>query len=120
MIDVVFQLVVFFMVSSTFVLTPGINLDLPESSSAEPVVMTRTVVTVVSEQEVFLNDEQLDFEGLDSALAELAAAEESPQSMVVEANEDVSYRTMVRVLDLLRRNGFRGANLRTRSEEPGE
>ena len=46
MIDVVFQLVVFFMVSSTFVVTPGIDLNLPKSGSSDAVVTTPTVVTV--------------------------------------------------------------------------
>ena len=35
MIDVVFQLIIFFLVSTTFAVLPGINLNLPESSTAE-------------------------------------------------------------------------------------
>jgi biopolymer transport protein ExbD len=119
MIDVVFQLVVFFMVSSTFVLTPGINLDLPEASSAEPVVMNQTVVSVVSADRVFLNDERMTFDELDAALAEISATDDQPRSLVIEANADVPYATMIRALDVLRNNGFRGANLRTRAPEDG-
>ena len=59
MIDVVFQLVVFFMVSSTFVLTPGIAIDLPASSSTEPIVINRLVVTVVSQDEIYLNRDRV-------------------------------------------------------------
>jgi biopolymer transport protein ExbD len=71
MIDVVFQLVVFFMVSSTFVMTPGIALDLPESTSSEPVVLNRLVVTVVSPAEVYLNRELLPLADLDGRLSEI-------------------------------------------------
>ena len=56
MIDVVFQLVIFFMVSTTFILTPGISLVLPGSTTSEPVVMTKFVVTVISENEIYLNN----------------------------------------------------------------
>jgi len=43
LIDVVFQLVIFFMVSTTFILTPGISIILPGSTTAEPVLMTKLV-----------------------------------------------------------------------------
>ena len=57
MIDVVFQLVIFFMVSSTFILTPGISIIFPASTTSEPVVMSKLVVTVVSREEVYFNKE---------------------------------------------------------------
>jgi biopolymer transport protein ExbD len=117
MIDVVFQLVVFFMVSSTFVMTPGINLDLPQSTSSEPVVMTRLVVTVGSEDEIYLNRDKYDLQGLHRALQTLGEAgngSDQVRSVVIEGDKDVSYDLMVRVLDVLRRNGYRGVNLRTR------
>ncbi len=116
MIDVVFQLVIFFMVSSTFIVTPGIELNLPESSSAEPIAMTRTVVSVVSETEVYLNRDRHTVSSLDAALRELGVetADGTTRSIVVEADGAVPYETMVRVLDVMRRNDFRGVNLRTR------
>lgn len=118
MIDVVFQLVVFFMVSSTFILTPGISLTLPESSTAEPVVMGKLVVTIVSEEEIFLNKEEYTLEGLDGALEEIKESgdAESVRTVVVEGDRGVSYDLMVKVLDTLRRGGFEGVNLRMREE----
>ncbi len=123
MIDVIFQLVVFFMVSSTFITTPGIALDLPSSTSSEPVTMNRLVVTVVGPEEVYLNREQYALEDLNEALA--AHAEEIPaeeerggvRSVVIEADRDVSYELMVTVLDVLRSNGFRAVNLSTLQEQ---
>ncbi|HUZ17373.1 MAG TPA: biopolymer transporter ExbD, partial [Spirochaetia bacterium] len=54
MIDIAFQLVFFFMVTSTFVVTPGIRLSLPLSSTAEPVAMTRLIVTIVAPEQIYL------------------------------------------------------------------
>jgi biopolymer transport protein ExbD len=120
LIDVVFQLVVFFMVSTTFILTPGISLILPKSETSEPVVMSKLVVTVVSRNELYLNKEQYDVEGLDQRLGEITEEERSEiKTVVVEGDENVSYSLMVQVLDVLRRNGFTGINLRTKeTEEP--
>jgi biopolymer transport protein ExbD len=117
MIDVVFQLVVFFMVSSTFLLTPGISIELPDSSTAEPVVMTRLVVTVASEQEIYLNRERHSLGSLEQGLAAFRE-KESIETVIIEGDENVSYSLMVRLLDILRSGGFTGITLRTMEEMP--
>jgi len=118
MIDVVFQLVIFFMLSSTFIQTPGISLVLPESKTAEPVVMTRLVVTIVSRDEVYLNKEPYDLEGLSEALRGLSEKEKDQiETAVIEGDRTVSYSVMVEVLDILRANGFRGVNLKLTERE---
>ena len=118
LIDVVFQLVVFFMVSTTFILTPGISLVLPRSTTSEPVVMTKLVITVMSKDEVYLNKEKYDIGGLDRRLSELTEEEkEEIKTVVVEGDEKVSYTLLVDVLDVLRMNGFKGVNLKTRRGE---
>ena len=118
LIDVVFQLVVFFMVSTTFILTPGISLILPKSETSEPVVMSKLVVTVVSRNELYLNQERYDLEGLDQRLSAVTDEERSElKTVVLEGDEEVSYRLMVQVLDVLRKNGFTGINLRTKETE---
>ncbi|MFW6180574.1 MAG: ExbD/TolR family protein [Spirochaetota bacterium] len=118
LIDVVFQLVVFFMVSTTFILTPGISLVLPTSETSEPVVMTRLVVTVVSRDELYVNQERYDLDSLGQELGTMTARErEGIRTVVVEGDRGVSYQLMVEVLDVLRRNGFRGVNLRTREDD---
>jgi biopolymer transport protein ExbD len=115
MIDVVFQLVVFFMVSSTFVMTPGIALDLPESTSSEPVVLNRLVVTVASPTEVYINRERVPIADLGDRLADLVSSDDGNEVMsaVIEGDRTVPYETLVYVLDALRRNGYRGIALRT-------
>ncbi|THB62463.1 MAG: biopolymer transporter ExbD [Spirochaetaceae bacterium] len=119
MIDVVFQLVVFFMVSSTFIVTPGIALNLPESSSSESVVVTPTVVTVISTGEYYVNQEQFDLQGLNQHFLELDGTwpQDEPRGIVVEGDSQTSYESIVQVLDVLRRNNFRGVSLKTREAE---
>ncbi|TVQ27704.1 MAG: biopolymer transporter ExbD [Spirochaetaceae bacterium] len=118
MIDVVFQLVIFFMVSSTFVLTPGIAIDLPASSSSEPVVLNRLVVTVVSRSEIYVNRERVALSDMEATLASIAPedADGRPLSVIIEGDRAVPYDTLVAVLDVLRRNGYRGIALRTLEE----
>lgn len=115
MIDVIFQLVVFFMVSSTFILTPGISLELPDSTTTEPVVITNLIVTIVSEDEIYLNDEPGSVLILDKMLVTFSENSlEDIQNVVIEGDKRVTYSLMVEVLDILRKNGFTGINLRMR------
>jgi biopolymer transport protein ExbD len=111
----VFQLVVFFMVSTTFILTPGISLVLPGAETSEPVVMTKLIVTIVSDDEIYLNKERYNIRGLESKLKMLTEKEkEEIKTVVIEGDEEIPYRLMVEVLDVLRKNGFKGVHLRTR------
>ncbi len=116
MIDVVFQLVIFFMVSTTFILTPGINLALPESTTAEPVAAAKIVITVASEEEVYLNKDKVELESLVPLLKEMRGGAEEG-SVIVEGDQQVSYSLLIRVLDVLRSAGFSGANLRTLEQD---
>ena len=59
MVDVVFQLVLFFLVSTTLALVPGIRLKLPASGTAENVPLHQLVVTVASPTELWFNNEPL-------------------------------------------------------------
>ena len=99
--------------------TPGIALDLPASTSSEPVVLNRLVVTVASPSEVYLNRERVDLSELDTRLGELAGngSDDDPMSAVIEGDRLVPYETLVAVLDILRRNGYRGIALRTLEDQ---
>jgi biopolymer transport protein ExbD len=119
MIDVVFQLVVFFMVSTTFDLTPGIKLDFPESATAEPVVMNQLIVSVKNQDEIFLNKQPLgSLQELDEMLKGVEEdVREEMNSIVLEGDKDVSYSFLVQILDVLRQNGFKGVSLKTFKKE---
>jgi len=120
MVDVVFQLVLFFLVSTTFVLAPGIKLTLPASGTAESVVMQLMVVTIVSPREVYLNKER--FGGLPELADRVSGMPEADRkqidSVIIEADQDTSYGLMVQALDVLRMNGFKNVGLRTRDVAP--
>jgi biopolymer transport protein ExbD len=117
MIDVVFQLVVFFMVTSTFMMTPGINLVLPSSTTAEPIIMTELVVTIAAEDEIYLNRDGYSLEEFDDALAALTDEEKGEvESVIVEGDENIPYDLMIKVLDMLRKNGFTAVSLKLRED----
>lgn len=117
MIDVVFQLVIFFMVSTTFKVVPGIELDLPESRTAEAVTLTPLVLSVGGRDEIYVNDLEVTLGGLEGALHDVVGGERpqpNEHPVIVEGDASVPYDLMVDVLDVLRVLGFHSASLRTR------
>jgi biopolymer transport protein ExbD len=117
MVDVVFQLVLFFLVSTTLALVPGIRLKLPASGTAENVPVRQLVVTVASPTELWLNNEPVASSSeLNDRLATMNEADRAAlESVIIEADQQVPYGLMVEVLDALRRNGLKDVGLRTRN-----
>ncbi|HEQ71473.1 MAG TPA: biopolymer transporter ExbD [Spirochaetia bacterium] len=113
MIDVVFQLIIFFMVATVF--NSGIRVELASSSTGEPLPSSSLTISVRGEDEIYLNRSRYTLQTLGPALAALApeTAEEEKQ-VTIEADADVRYQLMIWVLDVVRTNGFHAANLPTR------
>ncbi|MFO7546924.1 MAG: biopolymer transporter ExbD [Trueperaceae bacterium] len=105
MVDVVFLLVIFFMVSTTFItLESGLPVDLPEAQTSVAEPSSLPTVTVTKDGEIF-------FGGARVAEAQLAAIvrqdlETTGQTTVVlRADRDVAHGVAVRIMDLLKQAG---------------
>lgn len=107
MLDVVFQLVLFFMVTTNFVSSPeGIQVDLPRASAQVVVAEAEDVQIWLSKDgAVFVGDAPVDLAGLKEVL--LAAAKRDPSTLVVvKADANVSHGRVVTVMDLARSYGL--------------
>ncbi len=115
LIDVVFQLVVFFMISSVFNTAPGIELDLPDSSTSEAVEVTEIRVTVAGPEEIYLNRDLVALSSLGDTLREWKKQGRlaDDTALLIEGDGEVPYETIVGVLDQVRRGGIDAVNLVT-------
>jgi biopolymer transport protein ExbD/biopolymer transport protein TolR len=105
LIDIIFQLVLFFMVSTTFISAPGIQVDLPRSS-AQTYLQEQDDVNIwlTRDGEVYVNDQAVDWSGLDARLSNAAA---DPETLVIiKADQGVLHGRVVRVMDLARNKGL--------------
>lgn len=117
MIDVLFQLILFLLVTTTFALLPGINLSLPESTTASNERTNGITISVTASGELYLNENAVSPEGLDAALDLLPVdGERAAVPVSLEADETVPNGTIVRIFDSLRRTGYTGVTLRTRGK----
>lgn len=116
LIDIVFQLVIFFMISSTFKTAPGIELNLPDSGTATTITITELTVVAVSEDEVYVNKTRTTAEGAAAVIeSELTGRSLDDVQAVLEAGAEAPYQLIVTLLDSLRKNGIGSVGLSTRA-----
>lgn len=116
MIDIVFQLILFFLVSTTFASLPGITVNLPDSSTSEGNATAGITITMEQNGGLWFNEKQVSASGLDESLAnfdEVTFEERLEYPVTLEADSLVTNGQIVEVFDILRQNGFSAVNLRT-------
>lgn len=118
LIDVVFLLLIFFVVTSTFLERPGIDLTLPEAGSGETGVSVVTV-RIVADGQVFVGDRPVPLEELAGVLEGRLRAEETTE-VTLEADRSVPHGRVVAAMDAARRAGARGLVVATRPETEAE
>ena len=119
MIDIVFQLILFFLVSTTFATLPGIKLNLPQSHTAESTSLMGITITADDSGTLYFNDKEVSMEGLGEELLTFDTGttkkEEFPVSL--EADSEVTNGTIVKIFDVIRESGYCVINLRTTAEK---
>lgn len=98
MVDVLFLLLIFFMVTSTFVEQPSINLDLPSTKYAQSGKINELQLMITRYGKIYLRDEIVNMGELEGILAVLADEMEE-KVLVLKADKDVPYGTVIKVMD---------------------
>jgi len=107
LIDVVFLLLIFFMVSTTFIHEPGgIKVDLPHSDTQEFIRESGEVVIEITEEGgLYVDEVPVDEEALRAALRRTMRAD--PESVVIiKADRGVEHGRVVQVMDWSKRAGL--------------
>ena len=104
LIDVVFLLLIFFMVTTTFVDQLGLDLKLPESASSYEGKKETNVIWVDKGGKIFLGGEEVPLERLEERLRE-SLAESERKEVVIKADERGAYGTVFRVIEIAQKSG---------------
>lgn len=116
LIDVLFLLLIFFMVSTTFVSQPAISLQLPTAQHSEAARQSPIVVHVDERGAVYLNDEPVEIALLEQALIS-RLADQSEKSVVLRADSRVTHGVVIHVLDLIKGAGVKKLVVATEPEK---
>ncbi|MCA9398734.1 MAG: biopolymer transporter ExbD [Candidatus Omnitrophica bacterium] len=112
LIDVIFQLLIFFMLSSSFTFQQGINVKLPKAITSDVVKEENYIVTITSENVLYLNDKVLTLKELKEALEK--TNRQFP--LLIKADRRASMGRIVDVWDLCRNLGIERINIATNQE----
>jgi len=104
MADIVFLLLIFFMLSSSFIVQPGIRLRLPKAVSSEIDLGRSVIVDISVAGSLFVNDAKVSMEELPQALSiALSAAKE--KMAIIRADRKVPHGMVVKVMDMAKLSG---------------
>jgi len=110
MLDVVFIMLIFFIVTATFVREPGIDVIRPQAITAEKVANQKLLVAISATGEVWVDKKPYKTHQLSQAIETLRA--QNPQGgLVIQADSESSAEQMAAVIDAAKRAGVSDISL---------
>lgn len=122
LIDVVFLLLIFFLVASRFAQEDRrIPIELPSATSATPMTEQpkELVVDIDSDGQFVLNGNDVSLEELETELVRAVASNPVHQSVVIRADRRVEFQAVVSVMDLCNRTGVADYTVTTQEGPDG-
>ena len=115
MIDIVFLLLIFFMLTSSFINQRAIKIDLPETSHADEKVEEDIVISIDSKGKISLGPEPLSLTELPERLKEKIGMA-ARKNVIIRGDRNVNFGTAVKVMDVVRGTGAEGMTVVTELE----
>ena len=110
MVDVVFILLIFFIVTANFIKEPGLEVNRPDSETAEPTENAAILIAVGNAGEIYMDGRRIDKRQVKANVVRLLA--ENPQgSVVIQADEKATADTIMAVMDGAREAGVYNISL---------
>lgn len=98
LIDIVFILLIFFVVTTVFVDDPGVEINKPSAMSASEVEKNSVLIGVTSSNEVFHGGKNIGVEGVRTVVSVLLA-DDSSLPVVIQGDAEASHGMIMRVTD---------------------
>ena len=109
LVDVVFLLLIFFLVTSVFKKDElALMLNLPSSKEGSKVVDKKELIIELSKDKIAINKDILTFEEVD---VKLATVKDKERPIVVRIDKDVKYERIIKLFDLLEKYGLHNLQL---------
>lgn len=105
MTDIVFLLLIFFVITSTLISPNALKLLLPKSSSKTLSKQTISI-SITKELEFYVNQDKVQFENIEAILKQQLAGEEDP-GVILHAEKSVPIEEAVKVMDIANRNKYK-------------
>lgn len=110
MLDVVFIMLIFFIVTASFVKESGIDINRPDAQTAEKKEQGNILVAISPNNQIWIDKRQVDVRALRANIERLKA--ENPQgAVVIQADKDSKNGLLVKVMDAARLAGIKNVSI---------
>ncbi|MDP8297442.1 MAG: biopolymer transporter ExbD [Candidatus Orphnella occulta] len=110
LIDVVFLLLIFFMLTSSFIFQPGIKVNLPRAITSEMLSEENAVISITAENLIYYRQKLVTIKELSSLLKGIASAR---LPVLIKSDRKASLGRIVVVWDICRQEGVQQVNIAT-------
>ena len=109
MLDVVFIMLIFFIVVASFIKEAGIEVNRPDDSKSDPSDATSIVVTITGDDQIWMENRRIDIRSVRANIARLMATDPE-QSFTVKTERGATAKTLIEVGDAAREAGVKTVN----------
>lgn len=108
LVDVIFLLLIFFVLSTQFIDLKSMSIDLPsiDKKTMSNLPENRVKIEISKEGDVLINNIILDTFSLKSLNKELRSISPEIKTAIISADSDTKYQYLVTIMESLNRNGF--------------
>ena len=114
--DIVLLLVIFFLLTSQFVIHTGVKVKLPGSRTNDQAEPTQLVVTITSENEVYIGSEKIGIDQLALKINESLKINDQ-NNLVIRADKTVQIDIVIKVIDAAKSVGIGKFTIETEKEQ---
>jgi biopolymer transport protein ExbD len=112
MLDVVFIMLIFFIVTASFIKEAGVEVNRPEASTSDPKENVNILVAITATNEIWMDGRRIDVRAVRANIERLHA--ENPKgAVVIQADNESNTETVAGVLDAAREAGVYDVSLAT-------
>ncbi|MBK8188288.1 MAG: biopolymer transporter ExbD [Cellvibrio sp.] len=111
LLDVVFILLIFFIVTTVFVKETGVDVDKPQAISSKSIQNSIILLAITRSHEVIYGGTNIGISGVRNTLTQLTKNE--PKPLVIQADKSVPTDVLVRVIDQAKLAGIEKINIAT-------
>ena len=104
LIDIIFLVVIFFMINASLSLNPAIEIDLPPAYTSQAVLEEEIIVSVDKGGTIFLGKNEVTIERFPAELKK-EMAKLQRKRIFLQADEALPYRNLVEIMDIARLTG---------------
>ncbi len=116
MLDVVFIMLIFFIVTTSFVKETGIEVNRPSAKSAEQKSKANILIAIKNNNEIWIDKRMVDIKSVRANIERLKAENNTEGSVVIQSDSESKTGVLVKVMDQVRLAGIFNISISTLKE----